>query len=97
MEIPPGQSGLPVDWSLVCNGMKTMSWKTLNQILGLAGIDEGFWQDLQKDPVAAIEARGFALHPDERAFLSRTIVTDLADFSRVLQDRFGSSQQSDIS
>lgn len=65
-----------------------MSWKTLNHVLGLASVDQAFWQALQKDPVAAIEAQGFILCSEERNFLSGLIVTDLADLSRALQDRF---------
>lgn len=51
-----------------------MSWKTINQILGLASINHTFRQQLQEDPQTALEARGFELTPEEleafRAFVS---------------------------
>jgi hypothetical protein len=47
-----------------------MSWKTVNRILGQAGIDPAFRQRLQDDPLAALEDEGIQLTSEEQeAFL----------------------------
>jgi hypothetical protein len=42
-----------------------MSRKMINRILGLASINSTFRQQLQQNPLAALEARDFELTPDE--------------------------------
>lgn len=65
-----------------------MSWKTLNRILGLALVDQQFWNELKKDPVATCENRGFDLSLEEKAVLSRIHVGTLTEFSQHLLDEF---------
>ncbi len=62
----------------------------MNQILGLAVVDQKFWQDLQKNPLTAIEQQGFELTPDEQAILCSIPVNDLSEFSQNLMEKFGS-------
>jgi hypothetical protein len=47
-----------------------MSWKTVNRILGQAAIDPAFHQSLQEDPLAALEAEGYQLTPEEQKAFS---------------------------
>ena len=51
-----------------------MSWKTINQIIGLATINPAFRQQLQQDPLMALETQGVRLTPEEleafKAFVS---------------------------
>ncbi len=61
-----------------------MSWKILNRILGLAAVDPQFWQALQMDPLAAIQAEGFDLTPEEQALMSKAATENLAEFSQYL-------------
>jgi hypothetical protein len=70
-----------------------MSWKTINHILGLAAVDQHFWQALQKDPLAAIQAEGFDLTPEERAIVSNIAVETLSEFSQCLLDAFTADSQ----
>lgn len=48
-----------------------MSWKAVNQILGLASINPVFKQQLQQEPLAAIELHGFELTPVELEVFKR--------------------------
>lgn len=70
-----------------------MSWKTINRILGLAAVDQHFWQALQRDPLAAIQAQGFELTREEQAVLSKIAVRTLAEFSQCLLDELAPDAQ----
>jgi hypothetical protein len=63
-----------------------MSWKTINRILGLAAVDQHFWQALQKDPLTAIQEQGFELNLEEQAILNQIAVESLPEFSQRLLD-----------
>jgi len=64
-----------------------MSWKTINQILGLAAVDKEFAQALLKEPVAAVQARGFQLTPEEQRVLSGISASDMHELSqRLIQE-----------
>lgn len=69
-----------------------MSWKTINRILGLAAIDQHFWQALQEDPVAAIQSQGFELTLEEQAIVRRGTVETLTAFSQYLLDSLPQTQ-----
>lgn len=66
-----------------------MSWKTINYILGLAAVDQQFWQELKKDPLAVIQSRGFELTSEEKAAFSKIKEETLTEFSQRLLDDFG--------
>lgn len=38
-----------------------MSWKVINEILGLAIADADFYEELRRDPLKAIQIHGFPL------------------------------------
>lgn len=42
-----------------------MTWKTVNRILGLAAINPAFRQQLQEDPLAALETQDFEVTSEE--------------------------------
>ena len=69
-----------------------MSWATINQILGLAAVDKEFAQALLKDPVAAVQARGFQLTPEEQRVLSGISASNLPEFSQRLIQELPPSQ-----
>lgn len=66
-----------------------MSWKTINQILGLAAVDQQFWKELKKDPLTVCQNRGFELTAEEKAVLSRIHADTLSEFSQRLLDELG--------
>lgn len=66
-----------------------MSWKAINHILGLAAVDQQFWKELKKDPLAVCESRGFELTSEEKAVLSRIHAETLTEFSQCLLDELG--------
>ena len=72
-----------------------MSWKTLNHILGLAAVDQQFWQELRKDPLAVSQQRGFKLTEEEKAVFSKLSAETLAEFSQRLLDAFGEDKGSE--
>ncbi len=59
-----------------------MSWKVLNEIIGLASIDQNFCQELLVDPLKAIEARQFSLTDEEREVLRGIRARDIHEFSQ---------------
>lgn len=61
-----------------------MSWEIVNQILGLAAVDKVFAQELLKEPLAAIQARGFQLTPEEQRVFSEIDASTLREFSQHL-------------
>ncbi len=66
-----------------------MSWKTINYILGLAAVDQQFWQGLKKDPLIMSQNLGFPLTSEEKAALSRIKAETLSEFSQCLLDELG--------
>lgn len=64
-----------------------MSWKMINQILGLAVADPDFWRDLQQNPLDAVQKQGFELINEEIEVFSQGETADLAQFSRYLLER----------
>ena len=67
--------------------MNAMSWKTVNRILGLAAVDQHFWQELQQSPLATIVAHGFELTPEEQEIFRVIDTSDLSQFSQYLLDK----------
>ena len=61
-----------------------MSWRIVNQILGLAAIDKEFAQELLKEPLVAVQARGFQLTPEEERVFSAATVSNLQELSQYL-------------
>lgn len=66
-----------------------MSWKAINHILGLAAVDQQFWQELKKDPLAVCQSRDIELTAEEKAALSRIHAETLTEFSQRLLDELG--------
>lgn len=69
-----------------------MSWKTINEILGLAIADADFYDELRRDPLQAIQQQGFQLLEEEKQAFARLQVDDLSTLSRQLMELFGSKQ-----
>jgi hypothetical protein len=63
---------------------ETMSWKTINAILGLATVDEEFCRALLADPLAAVQARQFELTAKEQEAFKIISATSLSEFSQQL-------------
>lgn len=61
-----------------------MSWKVLNEILGLAVIDQNFAQVLLQNPLIAVRSKGFQLTSEEERVLQGIKSQDLTQFSRHL-------------
>ena len=66
-----------------------MSWRAINHILGLAAVDQRFWDELRRDPVAVCRSRGFELTSEEKEVLSRIHAETLTEFSQRLLDELG--------
>ncbi|GCE12817.1 hypothetical protein [Tengunoibacter tsumagoiensis] len=66
-----------------------MSWKTINQILGMALHDPLFWQMFQHDPLVFLQSRDFELTEDEKKVLCQSGHQDLAAFCQYLIDQLG--------
>lgn len=64
-----------------------MPWKTINEIICLASLDPLFREDLQRDPIAAIEAQGFELSSAEREALQELTSLTLREFCRRVLER----------
>jgi hypothetical protein len=65
-----------------------MSWQTLNEILGMASIDEQFAGELLADSVEAIQSRGFSLQPHEQKVLKGLVFSSLVELSQLLCEQF---------
>lgn len=61
-----------------------MSWKIVNQILGLAAIDKKFAQELLTEPLAAIQARGFQLTDEEQEAFRLISARTMSELSQQL-------------
>lgn len=66
-----------------------MSWKTINHILGLAAVDQHFWQEFKKDPLTVSQNLGLPLTPEEKIALSSIKDETLSEFSQRLLDELG--------
>jgi hypothetical protein len=66
-----------------------MSWKTINQILGIAMTDPIFWQEFQHNPLRIIQQHGFELTDEEKKTLCTASREDLAAFCQYLIGRLG--------
>lgn len=64
-----------------------MSWKIVNRILGLAAVDPTFWQELQCNPLGAIQKHGFELTTEEREVFRTLKTEDLAVFCQCLLEQ----------
>jgi len=67
----------------------TMSWKTINAILGQATVDEVFCQELLQDPVKAIKQQQYVLTREEEEKLGSIFAQDLSEFSQQVLVLFG--------
>jgi hypothetical protein len=65
-------------------GVKTVTRKSINAILGLASVDQVFCEELLKNPLQAVQARNFELSVDEQRMFSSIQASDLYDFSQKL-------------
>lgn len=70
-----------------------MSWTTINHILGLAAVDQQFWEELKKDPLTTCQNRGFELTSEEKAVLSSIHAETLTEFSQRLIDELGNDSK----
>lgn len=70
-----------------------MSWRTINQILGLASIDPAFRQTLQDDPLSATEVLGFELTSEEQEVFNECRYLSFADLCQHLLERLAPHQE----
>lgn len=68
-----------------------MSWQTINEILGLAIIDQSFAQQLLSDPLEALLRRGFHLTAEEQKTLCECQWETLQELSQYLIEKLGPS------
>jgi predicted secreted hydrolase len=66
-----------------------MSWQTINQILGLAMVDEKFAGRLLANPLEAVREFGFDLTDEEQATLLKVRAKDISELSQILVEKFG--------
>lgn len=64
-----------------------MSWKTINEILGLASVDSEFCRKLLRNPLDTVQAKGFLLTEQEREVLSEISVNSLHEFSQEILEK----------
>ena len=70
------------------SGEKTMSWKTINEILGSAILDEAFCLELLEHPLQAVQPRNFELTAEEQDKLRDIKARDLVEFSQMVLAAF---------
>lgn len=73
---------------------RTISWKTINQIIGLPTINPAFRQQLQEDPLAALEEQGVTLTPEELAVFKSFASLPFAQFCERLSEEFAPEEHS---
>ncbi len=61
-----------------------MSWKTVNEILGLASIDSEFCRELLEKPLDAIRKKDFDLTDREREVMGKIVADNLYEFSLIV-------------
>ncbi|MGH2509351.1 MAG: Os1348 family NHLP clan protein [Ktedonobacteraceae bacterium] len=64
-----------------------MSWKTINRIIGLASINLPFQQQLQENPLNALEVQGFELTPEELEVFRALALLPFPQFCQRLQEK----------
>lgn len=64
-----------------------MSWKTINQIIGLASIDQAFRDALQQKPLDTLEAEGFQLTTEEQEIFTTCSTLSFADFCQYIVNK----------
>lgn len=64
-----------------------MSRKIINEILALASLDTAFREALQRDPLSAVEAQGFALTSEECQIFQEYAPLPLVEFCQRLLER----------
>ena len=69
-----------------------MSWKVINQILGLAAIDKEFAHKLLQDPLAAVRTQGFQLTSEEQKTIREISASNLREFSQHLLQELHNSR-----
>jgi hypothetical protein len=69
-----------------------MSWKIINEILGLAIADADFYEALRRNPLQAIQEQGFPLIEEEKQAFASLQVDDLSTLSQHLLELFYSEQ-----
>jgi hypothetical protein len=70
-----------------------MSWRTINEILGLASIDPTFRQMLQDDPLSTTEALGFELTTEELEVFRACTSLSFTDLCQHVLERLAPDQQ----
>ena len=69
-----------------------MSWKTVNEVLSLASIDQDFCQELLVDPLNTIRHYGFQLTEHEQQVISQIKVNDLTQLSQIIMEQLAQEQ-----
>lgn len=72
-----------------------MSWDTINQILGLATLDDDFCQALLLHPLSAIQQQGFQLTQSESEVIEQVSASTLCEFSRLVSARLAPEKATD--
>lgn len=72
-----------------------MSWRTVNQVLGLASINPTFRQILQTSPLSATEALGFELTPQEQAVFRECASLSFPTLCLYVSQRLAPDRQDD--
>lgn len=67
-----------------------MSWKVINELIGLASIDQDFCQELLTNPLDAVEAHGFPLTDEEKDVFGSIQVRNIHEFSQRVYAQLGS-------
>jgi hypothetical protein len=68
-----------------------MSFSTINEILGLAVIDETFQHGLLIDPLAAVRRRHFVLSVREEEIFCSIHATNFVEFVRLLREQLATN------
>lgn len=61
-----------------------MSWKAINELMGLAIVDPDFCQELLADPHAAIRKKDFDLTTKELEVIGTIRADNIAEFSKII-------------
>lgn len=64
-----------------------MSWKAINELIGLATIDPDFCQELLVNPRTTLLKKGVDLTPQELEFLSTITAIDISEFGQKILDK----------
>lgn len=70
-----------------------MSWKMINQILGLASINPTFQQQLQENPLQALEAQKFKITPEEQEVFKTSASLPFSQFCQCLVEALAPDEQ----